>query len=77
MIPAKASTARVTGVIVKVVVDRGFGFVERDEGGGDIFFHVRCLSPQLTFDATLQEQRVSFNVIEREKGKMATDIRPA
>ncbi|WP_332823844.1 cold shock and DUF1294 domain-containing protein [Ramlibacter sp.] len=46
--------------------DRGFGFIEPDQGGGEVFVHIkafpRTMRPQLA-------QRVSFEVERDAKGK--------
>lgn len=45
-------------------------------GVKSVFFHVRDLDESLPFDDTLLERRVTFNVVETEKGPRAADVRP-
>ena len=35
-----------TGVIKKIVKERGFGFITSDDGGDDVFFHRSRLAPK-------------------------------
>lgn len=65
-----------TGVIKKIVIDRGFGFIA-EHGGPDHFFHFSELSPELPFDETLIERRVEFSVQQSPKGTRAVAIVPA
>ena len=64
------------GTIAKVILDRGFGFIE--VGGYDrlVFFHVGALPNGVPFDEQLLERRVEIETIETEKGPRATSVRP-
>ncbi len=54
---------------------KGFGFISR-ESGQDVFVHFRAISG--TGFRTLQEgQKVSFRVVEGQKGLQAEDVTPA
>jgi CspA family cold shock protein len=55
-------------------VDKGFGFINRDGGGKDVFVHISALAPSgLT---TLNEgERVTFTVAEGRKGPEAARVR--
>jgi cold shock protein len=64
------------GTVKAVILDRGFGFIER-QTGRDVFFHCKDVDPRLHFDETLKYQRVLFSVIETQKGLKAVDVRPA
>lgn len=64
------------GTVKKIVLDRGFGFIAKAAGGGDVFFHARDLSDDLPFDEQLIERRVTFDVRQTEKGPRAGDVRP-
>jgi cold shock protein len=66
---------RVSGVVIKWMEDRGFGFLERDDGGDDIFCHIRAV--ENCQDNGLEiGQRVSFDVLtERDGRTKATLVR--
>ncbi len=53
---------------------KGFGFISRDSGA-DVFVHFRAISG--SGFKTLQEgQKVSFKVVQGEKGLQAEDVTP-
>ena len=56
--------------------EKGFGFICRDDGSGDVFVHVTAV--QAAGLGTLNEgQRVSYEVV-RERGKeAAANLKPA
>ena len=66
-----------TGIICRVVAARGFGFIQQDNGGDDLFFHATQLADDLAFDEQLLERRVRFDTIESDKGQRAVDVRAA
>lgn len=39
------------GTVIAYVGDRGFGFIKPDDGGADVFFHVRALAPDSVAEA--------------------------
>ncbi len=61
------------GRIKKLVRDRGFGFINADDGR-EIFFHRSSLQ-ELDFDELREEQSVEFEVERTDKGPRATKIR--
>lgn len=67
-----------TGTVVRVVMDRGFGFIKPDDGGSDIFFHHSSLEQQGGFDALQEGQTVEFETgrDERSDRPRATNVRP-
>ena len=60
------------GKVKKLVRDRGFGFVE-SEDGQDIFFHFSALPPG-GFDALGEGEEVEFQVEQGDKGPRATQM---
>lgn len=66
---------RVTGKVVRFDNVRGYGFVSPDIGGEDAFLHVN----DLEFEKALVRTgiRVSFEILDGDRGKFATAVRLA
>ena len=65
---------RTVGTVKWYNESKGLGFISR-EGGPDVFVHFRAISG--TGFKTLQEgQKVSFNVVQGQKGLQAEDVTP-
>ena len=62
-----------SGTIVRILTDKGFGFVS-DEGGVEHFFHMSAVKDAV-FETLTEGQRVEFTVEESTKGPRACDIR--
>jgi len=52
---------------------KGYGFIENNEGGKDIFLHVSALE-QAGIDSLEEGQEVSFEIAENNGKKNATNI---
>lgn len=65
-----------TGSIVKIVDDRGFGFIKPDEGEKELFFHARSLEEGV-FDELKEGDKVTFDIEEGPKGPAAVDVEKA
>lgn len=63
------------GKIKKIVSDRGFGFVE-GEDGKDLFFHVSEVKGAV-FEDLHEGQAVEYSIGEGPKGPCATEVQPA
>jgi CspA family cold shock protein len=65
-----------TGIVKWFNDAKGFGFITPDNGGDDLFAHFSAI--QAGGFKTLQEnQRVSFDVTDGQKGKQASNIQAA
>jgi CspA family cold shock protein len=51
--------------------DAGYGFIKRDDGGKDVFVHMKAVDRAGLF-ALLKGQKVEFEVVSR-KGKTEAD----
>tara|TARA_B100000686_G_scaffold57111_1_gene61327 strand:+ start:18641 stop:18844 length:204 start_codon:yes stop_codon:yes gene_type:complete len=52
---------------------KGFGFVTPDDGGEDLFAHFSAINMS-GFKTLTEGQKISFDVIQGEKGKQASNI---
>lgn len=66
------------GKIKKVVTDKGFGFIETEQGG-DVFFHHSTVANQ-QFDSLSAGQRVEYTLDQSgsgSKGPRAASVQPS
>ncbi len=54
---------------------KGFGFIAR-EGGADVFVHFRAIQGD-GFKSLQEGQKVSFKVVQGQKGLQADEVVPA
>lgn len=65
-----------TGTIVRLVRDKGFGFIKSDDDQTEFFFH-RSGVMNDRFDLLREKQVVSFEMdAESPKGPRATNVQP-
>jgi cold shock protein len=65
-----------TGVVKKVIADRGFGFITADDGK-DYFFHRDGLEGSVDFDRLVGGEKVTFDVEQNPRGPRAVKVRAA
>jgi len=67
-----------TGTVKFYNADRGFGFIQPDDGSKDVFVHVTALHAA-GMDGLVEGQKLSFNVTtDSRSGKSAaSDVQPA
>ena len=53
--------------------DKGFGFIERDDGADDVFLHYSVLD-QGGFKTIAEDTRVEFDVEQGPKGPRASNV---
>ncbi len=54
---------------------KGYGFLTQDGGGEDVFVHFSALDA-MGFKTLIQGAKVSFDVVESEKGLQAKNVKP-
>ena len=62
--------------IIKKLTDKNFGFITRDEGGDDLFFHANSLDG-VEFNALQEGDKVEFEVTDTPKGQAADKVKKA
>lgn len=65
-----------TGIVRKVIADRGYGFIT-GEDGKDYFFHRDGLASSLQFDRMTEGERVEFDLQASQRGPRAVNVRAA
>ncbi|AQU64989.1 cold-shock protein [Streptomyces niveus] len=55
---------------------KGFGFIEQDDGGADVFAHFSNIAAQGVREL-LEGQKVTFDIATGQKGPTAENIVPA
>ncbi len=72
---ADQESIRLTGQVKWFSIRRGYGFITRDDGGGDVFVHHSGIQGE-DFKALFEGQKVSFDVIEEPRGPKAVNVVP-
>ncbi len=61
---------------VKTKTTRGFGFISREGEAKDLFFHSNDLVG-VTFDQLQEGAKVTFDIVDGEKGQSAKNVKLA
>jgi len=57
--------------------EKGYGFIQQDNGGNDLFVHFRQVNKQGAGRVSLNEgQEVTFEIGEGQKGPQAENVTP-
>lgn len=65
--------ARVTGTVARFMDDKGFGFIQPDQGEKDVFVHHSAIGGS-GFKTLAQGQRVEFELVQDPKGPRAENV---
>ena len=52
---------------------KGYGFIQRDDGGDDVFVHFKEIQGE-GFKTLSEGQKVQFGLVERDKGFSAENV---
>jgi len=73
---ASGGETMTTGTVKWFNAEKGFGFIEQDGGGADVFAHYSNIAAQ-GFRELQEGQKVSFDIAQGQKGPTAENIVPA
>ena len=62
--------ARQTGTVARFLDDKGFGFIQPDDGSKDVFVHVSAVESSGLVGLS-ENQKVSFEVAKGNNGKVS------
>lgn len=63
------------GTIKWFSAEKGYGFITRDDGEGDVFVHYSAIEGD-GFRTLTEGQRVNFEVTDGPKGPQAQNVQP-
>ncbi|MFD7624979.1 cold-shock protein [Streptomyces sp. NPDC059851] len=64
-----------TGTVKWFNSEKGFGFIQQDDGGPDVFVHYSAIQTS-GFRALEENQKVQYDVVKGPKGPQAENVMP-
>jgi cold shock protein len=64
-----------SGTVKWFNAEKGFGFIQQDDGGADVFVHFTAIDSN-GYRSLDENQRVEFDVTQGPKGPQAEHVRP-
>jgi CspA family cold shock protein len=68
-------TCMATGTVKWFNAEKGFGFIEQDGGGPDVFVHYSAIASS-GYRELNEGQKVEFDITQGQKGPQAENVRP-
>ncbi|NLM38598.1 MAG: cold shock domain-containing protein [Firmicutes bacterium] len=53
--------------------EKGYGFIEREDGSGDVFVHFSAIKEE-GFKTLQEGQTVQFDIVEGDRGPQASNV---
>jgi CspA family cold shock protein len=72
--PHREEMSVATGTVKWFNADKGFGFIEQDGGGEDVFVHYSAIASQ-GYRELRDGQKVEFEITQGQKGPQAANVR--
>ena len=64
-----------TGVVEFFNSQKGWGFLKPDDGGKDVFVHYSAIQSDEEYKQLIKGQKVSFAIVQGEKGPQADNVK--